>query len=79
MSTIHDMHAQRFGGEDTETIRVECMERAAPAMLEALTETSADLRRLLEFLGGDPNEFVGEYETLEKADAAIAEAEGRDE
>ena len=41
MSTIHDMHTQHFGGEDTETVRVECMERAAPVMLAALKNAVA--------------------------------------
>ena len=49
---------------------------AGTDLLAALAETSDGLRRLLEFLGGDRDEFESEYAALEMADAAIAQAEG---
>ena len=80
MSTIHDMHTQHFGGLDTETIRVECMERAAPAMLDALKGLVECWK---EFDWGNQWEAYNclakcAQEEWKAAEAAITEAEGRD-
>ena len=53
--------------------------RSSKKMLEALEETTARLEGLVEFLGNDTAEFKAEFQAIEKAVIAIAQARGEAE